>query len=245
MKNYKKILIHNNKGGVGKTLITANLAVYLAKQNKKVLLIDFDRQRSLTHFFTDSKQEESFKIFNKNETVEILQTDIENIWIVPGDSKIEPPISFMQMDVCLRKFENNNFGYFDYIFFDLHSVLTNATNLSYKSADSVIFITDTSLNSASILLDFVENWEYTVAEFGLENNIKAVILNRFQPTQQALETLELLKRKVPDYLLNTTIPNQANISKSILSGQKWMFELASTKEMWINLINELTERGAI
>ncbi|ATZ18333.1 ParA family protein [Mesoplasma melaleucae] len=35
MTSYKKNLINNNKGGVGKTLITANFAVYLAKKAKK------------------------------------------------------------------------------------------------------------------------------------------------------------------------------------------------------------------
>ncbi|WP_434323604.1 ParA family protein [Mycoplasma capricolum] len=245
MKKYKKILIHNNKGGVGKTLITSNLAVYLASQDKKVLLIDFDRQRSLTNFFTNSKQEESFKIFNKNETVDIIPTNVKNIWIIPGDSKVEPLLPFMTMDASFRKFENQYFDDFDYIFFDLHSALTNSTTLSYKNADSVIFITDTSLNSASILTEFVEDWHSTLSESGLDNNIKAVILNRFQPTKQPLETLELLKRKVPQYLLKTVIPNQANISKSILPEQKWMFESPTTKQLFIDLVSELKERKAI
>ena len=47
-KMNKTIAICNQKGGVGKTVTTVNLGIGLARQGKRVLLVDVDAQGYLT-----------------------------------------------------------------------------------------------------------------------------------------------------------------------------------------------------
>jgi len=56
-KNTRIISVANSKGGVGKSVVTALLAVAYAKdKNKKVLIIDCDSQGSITEMFENEKE---------------------------------------------------------------------------------------------------------------------------------------------------------------------------------------------
>ncbi|MEG0772631.1 AAA family ATPase [Clostridium sp.] len=55
----KVVSVINYKGGVGKTTVTANIATELAKDGKRVLIIDLDPQASLTFSFINVDEWES------------------------------------------------------------------------------------------------------------------------------------------------------------------------------------------
>ncbi len=101
----KKLTFFSNKGGVGKTTLSYNLAVKFAKNGFKTVLIDLDPQANLSelalgnlfekNLFSDSQNSISDVIKDLvsatgdvNFNVDLLDTNYENLQILPGSLKL-------------------------------------------------------------------------------------------------------------------------------------------------------------
>ncbi|WP_080406002.1 ParA family protein [Burkholderia ubonensis] len=87
----KKIALFNNKGGVGKTTLTVNLADAFNDQGKTVLLVDADPQCNLTSFYIDEEQLEKLLGDSDDEdSAHTLWSAIKPVVVGRGGIKIIP-----------------------------------------------------------------------------------------------------------------------------------------------------------
>lgn len=146
------ISVSNQKGGVSKSTTVMNLGVGLAKQGKKVLLIDGDPQGSLTASMgypepddiPDTLANIMMAVINEEEIrpeYAILYHD-ENVDLLPGNielSGLEITLgNVMSREMILRDYVEMMREHYDYIIIDCMPSLGMLTINAIVAADSVL-----------------------------------------------------------------------------------------------------------
>ena len=143
----KIISFSNQKGGVGKTTTCVNMAAYLAKAGKKVLLVDLDPQGNATTglgFSKGSLKKSVYNVIIDDEDVKdnILPTELEGLLILPSNIDLagaEVSLVYKKnRDKVLRGALEKVKGDFDFILIDCPPSLGLLTINSLAAADSAI-----------------------------------------------------------------------------------------------------------
>jgi len=148
----KIIALANQKGGVGKTTTAVNLGIGLARQRKKVLLVDADAQGNLTDSLgwnePDKLPVTLASIMTKiimDEPIEpgegILHHD-EGVDLMPANIELSAMevslVNTMSREIVLRNYLNAVKKNYDYVLIDCMPSLGMITVNALAAADSVI-----------------------------------------------------------------------------------------------------------
>lgn len=196
----KVILVKANKGGVGKSWLTLQLAHATALRGKQVLIITSDSQNNIPRFA--GIKENSFKeglehwIKNKNGSYIELRT---NLFYIPLTTMNIPDEDINAFKLFIEVVKRA----FDYIYIDATPVL-NLDDIFLEVADQIVIPTFLDSVTISSITNMLRKTEY--------NKIKAIIPNR--ATRCKIE--KEYYKKLVETLIDTSIFVACPISQSAI-----------------------------
>ena len=229
MSKTEILSIINQKGGVGKTTTTINLAAGLALKDKKILVIDLDPQGNATTGLgllnSESSDETIYGVLNGTKKISevIKKTQFQNLDLVSSNVDLsgleietasDSRRAFIlkeQIMAYLKDFSDK----YEYVFIDCPPSLSLLTVMALVASHSLVVPLQTEFFALEGLTQLMKTIDRIKINLNNELKIKGILLTMYDKrnklsSQVEKEAREYFKEKV----YSTVIPRNVRLSEA-------------------------------
>ncbi|MDD6276919.1 MAG: ParA family protein [Clostridia bacterium] len=229
----KTIAVVNQKGGVGKTTSTVNLAAAVASKGYRVLLADIDPQGNATSGVGINKRElkaSSYDVLINSAGADevIIKTEFQNLWVMPASMNLAgAELEMVDMDrretrlkIAFAPIKDD----FDYIFLDCPPSLGLITLNALCCCDTVLVPIQCEYYALEGLSQLISTIRQVKRLYNPLINIEGVLLTMFDGRLNLTnQVVNELKRFFPRKVYATVIPRNVKLSEAPSFGQPVMY----------------------
>ncbi len=253
----KIIAIANQKGGVGKTTTTINLAASLATLDYKTLIVDADPQANSTSGMGFDPREIQFSIYEcmvEGVIAEdsIIETEFPNLYLLPSHidlvgAEIEM-INLKNREEKMKEALATIKDDFDFIIVDCSPSLGLITINSLTAADSVIIPVQCEYFALEGLGKLLNTVKIIQSRLNTELTIEGILLTMYDlRVRLSNQVVNEVTSHFKQMVFNTIIPRNIRLSESPSYGVPAIVQDSESKGAisYLNLAREILTRNGL